>query len=247
MLKNKLYHEYTNLHQEPTGLRKLDFIVEQIERRAEFQNKKDIKILDIGCSQGDISLPLASLSYQVMGIDSNSKYIEELNKKSNFSNAQFRIQNMFVGNKDFCSLCEKYDFIIVSKTIEYINEPKGFLKSLKNNLKEKGFLILTASNGRTLENRIKKYKAKKKKEQFTTLHYFSLKNIEKLIDDSGFEVIACKNQASVFRQAYSLFLKYILSKGSSVFRVLDKLDSSLANITPQNMVDGWMFVIKKTR
>ena len=260
-MKNlKLYYQHTNYHKEPAGLRKLDFIVEQIERRAEFQDKKNIKILDIGCGRGNISLPLASLGYQVLGIDLDTNSIEEVKNRNNFNNAQFRVQDASTLDID-----EKYDFIIASEVVEHIEEPTEFLKSLKNILKQKGFLIVTIPNGKSLEERIRKFtthnkggqkikktiKQKIKREETIQtqadsphLHFFSLKKFEKLIIDAGYDIIACKNQASMFKETYYLFLRFILKRGSFVFKFFNKIDNFLADMTPQSMADGWMFVVK---
>jgi cyclopropane fatty-acyl-phospholipid synthase-like methyltransferase len=263
MTKQKNYYKYTDYHKEPAGLRKLDFMVEQIERRSEFQDKKSVKILDIGCGRGNISMPLASLSYQVTGIDLDANSIEEINKKNNFNNAEFRVQDA-----NTLDVNDKYDFIIASEVVEHIKEPEKFLKFLKNILNEKGFLIITIPNGKSLEERIRKFtthnkqglkikktiKQKLGKEDIVQshansphLHFFSLKKIEKLITNSGYEIIACKNQASMFKEAYYLFLRFVLKRGSWLFRMFNKIDNFLADITPQSMADGWMFVIKKTR
>lgn len=260
MTKQKKYHKHTNYHQEPAGLRKLNFIVEQIVKRTEFQNKKNIKILDIGCGRGNISLPLASIGYQVLGIDLNKESIEEINKNNKFTNAEFRVQNATTLSTD-----EKYDFIIASEVIEHIEEPENLLISLKKILKEKGFLILTVPNGKSWEERFRKFtthtkrgrnfkkyiKEKLVKENVIQthatsphLHFFSLKQFEKLIINSGYEIIACENQASIFKESYYLFLRFILKRGSKIFRLLDNIDNFLANITPQSMADGWMLVIK---
>lgn len=260
-MKNiKSYRQHTSYHLEPAGLRKLDFIVEQIEKRTEFQDKKSIKILDIGCGRGNISMPLASLSYEVLGIDLDQESINELNNKNQFKNAQFRVQDATT-----LDINEKYDFIIASEVIEHIEKPEEFLKFLKNILKEKGFLIATVPNGKSLEERIRKFtthnkqglkikktiKQKLGKEDIVQthansphLHFFSLKKFEKLITDSGYDIIACKNQASIFKEAYYLFLRFILKREFIIFKALDRIDNQLADITSQSMADGWMYVLK---
>ncbi len=260
MLKQKTYYKHTNYQKEPAGLRKLDFIVEQIERRAEFQDKKSIKILDIGCGRGNISIPLASLNYQVLGIDLDENSIEEINKKNTFENAEFRVQDATT-----LDINDKYDFIIASEVIEHIEKPEDLLKSLKNILKDKGFLIITIPNGKSWEERFRKFtthseRGKKLKKTIKEklgsediiqthansphLHFFTLKKFEKLITSEGYEIIACQNQASIFKEVYYLFLRFILKRGSKVFRFFDRIDNFLADITPQSMADGWMLVIK---
>lgn len=259
MPKLKPYYQYTQYDKEPAGLRKLNFIVEQIERRTEFQDKEKIKILDIGCGRGNISLPLASLNYQVLGVDLNKESITELNKKNKFPNAQFRVQDATKLDPE-----DKFDFIIASEVIEHIEKPEELLNSLKNILKNKGFLIITIPNGKSLEERIRKFtthntlgkkfkgsvKKKIEEEIIQTkansphLHFFSLKSFEKVLNNTGYEIIACTNQASIFKEAYYLFLRFIIKRSSWLFKTLNKIDNFLADITPQSMADGWIFVVK---
>jgi SAM-dependent methyltransferase len=263
MLKNKPYHQHTDYHKEPAGLRKLDFIVEQVEKRTEFQNKKEISILDIGCGRGNISLPFASLSYRVTGIDLNADSIDEIKKKNNFNNAEFRVQDATA-----LDINKKYDFIIASEVIEHMEKPEFFLKFLKNVLKEKGFLIITIPNGKSWEERIRKFTThnergqkikkaiKQKIKKFNSvqsyansphLHFFSLKKFEKLLDQAGYDIIACKNQASMFKEAYYLFLRFIIKRGSLLFRIFNRIDNFLADLTPLSIGDGWMLVVKITK
>jgi len=262
MKEEKEYYKYTEYNKEPSGLRKLDFIVNEIERRTEKINNKEIKILDIGCGRGNISLPLASLNYQVSGIDLNKESIEEVTNKNKFKNAQFIVQDAMQLPPG-----QKYDFIIASEVIEHIKEPEKLLKFVKSILKDNGLLIITIPNGKSLEERIRKFtthnkfgnkfkkdiKNKIKEETIQTransphLHFFSLKKFKKIITNLGYDIIACKNQASIFKEAYYLFLRFIIKRGSGVFKLFDRVDNFLTDITPQSMADGWMFVVKKTK
>ena len=55
------YHRYTELDKEPGGLRRLDLIANAIESYQRTTDKRSPRVLDVGCGNGHISIPLASL------------------------------------------------------------------------------------------------------------------------------------------------------------------------------------------
>ena len=257
MNKTKSYHEHSDYDKEPAGLRKLDFIVEAIDKYIKNKEKSEIKILDIGCGKGNISIALASLGHQVLGIDLNAPSVESAKKKNKFKNAEFKVQNATKLDPS-----EKYDCIIASEVFEHIEKPSEFAKKIKNNLNENGILIATIPNGKSLEETIRKYssntelgrklkKSVKKKideEIVQTLsdsphiHFFSLKEFKNLLDDAGYNILSIRNAAAIFKESFYLVLRYILKRDSKLFNKLDEIDYKLADSIPLVIGDGWMIV-----
>ncbi|MEW6407311.1 MAG: methyltransferase domain-containing protein [Patescibacteria group bacterium] len=160
MQKSKPYHQYTDYDKEPGGLRKLDFIVDVLERNFAGRPKSEIKILDVGCGNGNISLPLASLGYQVLGIDVDFVSINNVQKKNQFSNARFLV----FGAEDILKLNStqpplniredeggvKFDCIIASEFFEHLEKPQEFAKLTHQVLNSNGLLIASIPNGGSL-------------------------------------------------------------------------------------------------
>jgi ubiquinone biosynthesis O-methyltransferase len=270
--KFETYHAYTDYDKEPGGLRKLDFIVREIERHKKDKLKtcpeprlpagrpcRRIKILDVGCGNGNISLPLASLGFQVSGIDLDKKSVENARRRNKFKNARFEIKDI----KDL-SKGEKFDFIIASEAIEHLKEPLLFLNFLKNILAREGLIIISIPNGTSLEENIRWFtthtglgqwikkglKRRVREEKIQTaaesphLHFFSLSQFKKLLKSAGYEILIMQNSAAIFKEAYYLGLRFFIRRGSKLFHFLDRVDNKISDFIPKPMGDGWTMVVK---
>jgi 2-polyprenyl-3-methyl-5-hydroxy-6-metoxy-1,4-benzoquinol methylase len=100
------------------------------------------KVLDVGCGNGNSSRQIASLGFEVIGIDISDKTIEAANELNPYPNLRF--ENIAAEELD---LNDKFDVIICSEVVEHINEPAPVIKSLKKLLKIDGILIVTVPNG----------------------------------------------------------------------------------------------------
>ena len=125
--------------------KRLHFIKKAIEDYCRQSKKKEneIFILDVGCGTGiGITFPIASLGYNILGIDIDSSSIKEANKINIYSNASFA--SGFIEDK---TDLQEADIIICSEVLEHVPDPFKFLLSLKNYLKKEGMIILTTPNG----------------------------------------------------------------------------------------------------
>ena len=118
---------------------RLNTIINFVQKN--FRNK-NIKILDLGCGSGEVTLELAKLGYSGDALD-NSKGMLKIcqNKLSNFN------WNIFLGeaqNTNFEN--ETYDLIIASGLIEYYPNDDILLKEIDRILKKNGHLIINVSN-----------------------------------------------------------------------------------------------------
>lgn len=110
-------------------------------------NRKDMKIIDIGCATGDLAIELAGQGFAVTGIDLNSKMIEIAKKKARDKNirADFKVQNMMEISAD-----EKYDLVLcLGNTLPHIPSWKGlngFIELLYKVIKKNGYFIFQILN-----------------------------------------------------------------------------------------------------
>ncbi len=111
------------------------------------ENKKVIKVLDLGCGTGLHTKELIKRRYSVSGLDLSKEMIE-IAKKRNPS-AKFYVGDM--SNFDLIKNEGKFDIIIcMFSALGYLTENfqlDGFFKCCKAHLKENGLLILDIWNG----------------------------------------------------------------------------------------------------
>lgn len=265
MLKSKPYHQYTDYDKEPGGLRKLDFIVEVLEDNFYSRPKSEIKILDVGCGRGNISLPLASLGYQVLGVDIDQPSIKNAQEKNKFPNAKFLIKS-FPLKKEEIKKDFKFDCVIASEFFEHLQDPQSFAKQVYQILNQGGLLISSIPNGGSLIESfrwflnqtligqgLKKFLRKTilKKETIQSyaesphIQFFSLGRFKRILENAGFKIQDIKNSSAIFGETFYLFWRFFLRRGSKVFNFMDAWDSKLADIIPKWLGVGWIIISKK--
>ncbi len=125
--------------------KRLHFIKQSIEDYCQKNNKdkKNIKILDIGCGTGiGITFPIASLGYKIIGVDIDKNSIHYANKINIYPKADFVAGDL----KDLMDLTD-FDIIICSEVLEHVSNPEDFLMFLTTRIKSDGIIILTVPNG----------------------------------------------------------------------------------------------------
>ncbi len=132
------FSSYTS-YTEPEDLKRLNFIVTQVQKEIGSTGK----ILDVGCGNGNISLALASLGYQVKGIDISEESVQKARGRSTFENLSFEAQNA----EELTATEERFDAIVCSEVLEHLNQPEGLASVLSVLLKPTGVLIVTVPNG----------------------------------------------------------------------------------------------------
>jgi len=142
---------YTN---EYTLFLKHSYIIRQVRKLASklpFSDNKEIKILDIGCHQGNLVFDIAKrhkeifgmTKVKIQGIDIDDTFISFCIDRKEYFKSKYENCNFL--KKDFIQWIteEKYSLIICSEVIEHIPEPKPFLDKIYSLLMDGGYLIMT--------------------------------------------------------------------------------------------------------
>ncbi|MCE5219848.1 MAG: methyltransferase domain-containing protein [Clostridium sp.] len=105
-------------------------------------------ILDVGCSQGIISLLMAKESEKVLGLDIQKEAVDFANTllKEDFkdvkNNIEFRCINFLDFNENMV-----FDTIVMTEVLEHLEAPCDFIIHTKKYLKDNGSLVITVPFG----------------------------------------------------------------------------------------------------
>lgn len=143
--KTKAYRSYSEIWSHNRGMiTKVDAFVEALETHSGGP-PNETRILDVGCGVGTMSLPAASLGYEVVAGDideASVRYGQRQVEEAGLETISFfcgPVQEEVVPDGSF-------DWVILADVLEHIAEPRGFLEMLKGYLKEGGHLWISIPN-----------------------------------------------------------------------------------------------------
>lgn len=263
-METKSYHQYTNCDTRYARIKCLDFIVAAIEQE-EAKKSRKLKILEIGCGNGDICLPIASLGHEVLATDVDLKSIEVARRVNRFPTAHF-----FVADGEHLVVKKRFDVVVATEVLEHVPTPSKLLAGCRELLEPDGLFVLTVPNGygpfefgvsglilagkmlrllqlRRLLDSIKDafFEGGKRNARYSSnpdsyhVQHFTLKRVQTLLADSDFETVTI---------GHSDFLTPVLELPLR-FKMPDRLhywDWWLADRLPHGMVSGWYFLCRKT-
>jgi 2-polyprenyl-3-methyl-5-hydroxy-6-metoxy-1,4-benzoquinol methylase len=118
----------------------------RFEQLKKYFEGKDV--LDLGCAVGYkkpdwMHFHIKSVAKSIKGLDLDAKSIEEINQMG---------YEITQGNAQDFQLNEKFNLIHAGELIEHLDNPGGFLDSVRNHLTEDGLFLLTTPNALRISN-----------------------------------------------------------------------------------------------
>lgn len=113
---------------------------------------KGATILDIGAAQGNFSLSLAEIGYQVTWNDLRSDLADYVKLKHEHGEINFAPGNAF--ELKFAAL---FDGILIAEIIEHVAHPDRFLRTVAQLVKPGGTIVMTTPNGAYFSNNLPKF------------------------------------------------------------------------------------------
>ncbi len=150
---------------------------------------KPCRVLDIGCGNGSLSNLIATMGYEVVGVEdsvSGSTFASQ-----NFPNCQFI--NASVYDLPYDALGGSFDIVISTEVIEHLQYPRELVRSAKKCLKPNGRLIITTPYHGYVKNLVLAL-TNKMDQHYTALwdsghiKFFSVNTLSALLTDEGFTV-----------------------------------------------------------
>lgn len=139
VLDSSKYNMYTEENEAYYAREYLHIIKNKLQH---FDNKK-LRILDVGCGQGRLSIPLAEMGNTVEGIDLSPNAIQLAKKyasKKNISNIYFDVKDISEPFSDYES--EKYDCILCTEVLYMIKNYDIVLAELYRMVKKDGVIFI---------------------------------------------------------------------------------------------------------
>ena len=167
------------------------------------KDKKNCKILDIGCQSGDLCHELTQIGHEAYGVD----VVEELIAEA---------QRRFPDNNFKCADCEKdlpfennfFDIVWAGDIIEHIHFTDVFVNEMNRVLKIGGFFVLSTPMHNRLKNvMISLYRFEKHFDpEFPHLRFYTLNSLKSVLEKRGFNIEGVKYIGRIKPLANSMFV-----------------------------------------
>ncbi|HEY9810714.1 MAG TPA: methyltransferase domain-containing protein [Halomicronema sp.] len=124
------------------------------------------KVLDVAAGQGNFSLALAELGYEVTWNDLREELADYVKLKQEKGNINYVPGNILTLNFDSC-----FDVILIAEVIEHVAHPDEFLKKIAQMVKPGGHIVMSTPNGGYFRNHLPKFSEFANPSQFEEIQF----------------------------------------------------------------------------
>ena len=110
------------------------------------------RVLDVAAAQGNYSLCLAELDYDVTWNDLRADLAEYVQLKREFGKITFAPGNVFE-----LGFLSTFDAVLITEIIEHVAHPDEFLRKTASFVKPGGYVVMTTPNGAYFRNPLPKF------------------------------------------------------------------------------------------
>lgn len=108
-----------------------------------YRNRRNKRLLDLGCGAGTFMLQAKKRGFSVFGIDISDRAVSFIRDKLELGAISCSIENLTGVLPQFKS---GFDYVTAFEVIEHVSSPNDFLVEAKNLLKDQGHIILSTPN-----------------------------------------------------------------------------------------------------
>jgi len=109
----------------------------------EFSSTSPISILDVGCGQGRLSIPLAKEGHRVMGIDISSDALKKGRQYADEQKVSIQFKQMDLTDADFNIMNQQFDCLVCTEMIYMVDNPEGLIEKFQKMVKPNGIIIIS--------------------------------------------------------------------------------------------------------
>jgi len=112
------------------------------------------RVLDVAASQGNFSLALAEMGFEVTWNDLNARLVDYVRLKHESGTIAYAPGNIFE-----LTFPQLFDVVVITEVIEHVAHPDRFLAHAATLVKPGGYVVMTTPNGKYFNNKLPKFSA----------------------------------------------------------------------------------------
>ncbi len=189
-------------------------------------------VLDVAAAQGNFSLALAELGYDVTWNDLRVELADYVRLKYDRGNLHYAPGNAFE-----LGFRECFDVVLITEVIEHVAHPDAFLTQIAQMVRPGGHVVLTTPNGAYFRNRLPRFSDHPDPSRFESMqfqpdsdgHIFLLHEdeIRALADQSGLDVVELQMFANSLTNAHLKTAPLLRVLPSGVVNVIERATETL--------------------
>lgn len=243
----KYYYEAVASVNQQNNLKEVLFFSSLID------NNKILKILDLGCAEGKLSVELVKKGHDVTASDISKNFLEKTLLLAEKNNVNIKTKECDIENSVGNPFGEEFDVIFLMDVLEHLKNPTQALINIRNFLKRDGLLIINTPNlADPLYLRRYILKPKSfidfyKKENLWDLHLqiYDYIQLEKTLNFVGLKIFKIIPNYSLLRfKLLTPLAKILVKTFPFLSRNLLVKVKKVSPINIENQIDYWRKVIK---
>lgn len=246
----------SNLHREPGGATRLAAVLDAVQRARGARPPAEVPVLEVGCGNGNLAVPIAALGHPVTGIDVDAASLEEARARCPVP-AHFEVADPLSFRP-----AVPPQIIVLSEVLEHVVDPRALLAHLQRIAAPGARLVLTVPNGLgpwELMNFAKRavtwlglgqplrnfqralgytgVSLQSKNPHLDHLQFFTKRRLAGLARAAGWRVLSRRN-LSMFIAVFPVSMAFRKWPG------LEPIDTALARTLPAEAASGWLLELE---